>query len=464
MIKLTLQAMSEHLAARGLGGKLVGAAGDLEIASISADSRKIEAQSLFVALKGERFDAHDFAQTAIDNGAIALLVEHELPLEIPQLLVSNSQKAMGEIGALVRKLVAPKCVALTGSNGKTSVKEMVASILSQSHQVLYTAGNFNNEIGVPLTLLRLEQGDEFGVFELGANHRGEIGYTSSLVQPSVALVNNIGSAHLEGFGSVAGIAEAKAEIFQHLAQDGVAVINADDAFAYVMESKAAGFKQLRFSREEGVQAEVKAIALKMDNAGCYGFELCYQEQALAVQLPLAGAHQVSNALAASAICLALGISLSEIALGLRGLAPVKGRMQPHILGRLLVIDDSYNANPSSVTAAIDWLKNRDGFCCLVLGDLGELGDNAALLHTEIGHKAKEAQIDALFCTGTLTENTSLAFGSPHYAELPALLVALTSAIGAATGPVTVLVKGSRSARMERVVDNLLNAYGHGELV
>jgi UDP-N-acetylmuramoyl-tripeptide--D-alanyl-D-alanine ligase len=456
MIELTLAALAQKLNAKHLGENLT-------IANVSTDSRAIPADCLFVALKGERFDAHDFAATAIENGAKALLVERELALDIPQLIVANSQKAMGEIGALVRDIVSPICVALTGSNGKTSVKEMLASILSQGHRVLYTAGNFNNEIGVPLTLLRLSQADEYGVFELGANHKGEIDYTSSLVRPSVALVNNIGSAHLEGFGSIEGIAEAKSEIFNHLSDDGVAVINVDDAFCELMKIKAKGFKQLSFSREANTQADIKATGLNMDAAGCYGFTIGYQGQQLAVQLPLAGIHQVSNALAASAMCLALGLSLTDIVSGLTRLAPVKGRMQPHTLGRLLVIDDSYNANPSSVSAAIDWLKNREGFCCLVLGDLGELGDNAAHLHAQVGQQAKEAQIDALFCCGSLSENTSLAFGSPHYAELPALLVELTSVIKARSGAVTVLVKGSRSARMERVVENLLNAYEHGEL-
>jgi UDP-N-acetylmuramoyl-tripeptide--D-alanyl-D-alanine ligase len=456
MIELTLAALAQKLNAKHLGENLT-------IANVSTDSRAIPAACLFVALKGERFDAHDFAATAIENGAKALLVERELALDIPQLIVANSQKAMGEIGALVRDIVSPICVALTGSNGKTSVKEMLASILSQGHQVLYTAGNFNNEIGVPLTLLRLSQADEYGVFELGANHKGEIDYTSSLVRPRVALVNNIGSAHLEGFGSIEGIAEAKSEIFNHLSADGIAVINADDAFCEFMKTKTKAFKQLNFSREANTNADIQATGLNMDAAGCYGFTIHYQGQQLAVQLPLAGIHQVSNALAASAMCLALGISLTDIVSGLARLAPVKGRMQPHTLGRLLVIDDSYNANPSSVSAAIDWLKNRDGFCCLVLGDLGELGDNAAHLHAQVGQQAKEAQIDALFCCGSLSENTSLAFGSPHYAELPALLVELTSVIKANRGAVTVLVKGSRSARMERVVENLLNAYEHGEL-
>ena len=218
--------------AKRINGQLIG--NDLQIDSVSSDSRAVNSQTLFVAIKGEKFDGHCFAQAAVDAGANALLVERELPIIATQLVVENSQKAMGEIGAYVREQIAPTCIALTGSNGKTSVKEMIATILSQHHQVLYTAGNFNNEIGVPLTLLRLQAGDEFGVFELGANHAGEIDYTSSLVKPSVAMVNNVASAHLEGFGSLEGVAKAKSEIFNHISIGGTAVINADDAFADVM--------------------------------------------------------------------------------------------------------------------------------------------------------------------------------------------------------------------------------------
>ncbi|PKG79139.1 UDP-N-acetylmuramoylalanyl-D-glutamyl-2, 6-diaminopimelate--D-alanyl-D-alanine ligase [Shewanella sp. Actino-trap-3] len=462
MISVNLLALAQHL-----NGTLTGQ--DSVITSVSTDSRNIAAQCLFIALKGERFDGHDFAATAVKNGAVALLVDHLLvdnPVTagIAQIVVADPQKAMGEMGVLVRQTVAPICVALTGSNGKTSVKEMLATILSQHHQVLFTAGNFNNDIGVPLTLLRLTEGDEYGVFELGANHRGEIDYTSSLVQPRVALVNNIGNAHLEGFGSLEGVAQAKSEIFNHLSQDGTAVINADDTFADFMLQRSTGRKQLRFSREINVDADVTATDIVTDTNGCSQFTLTFSGQREVVQLPLAGMHQVSNALAAASMCIALGLSLVEIAQGFALLQPVKGRMQPHDLGRVLLIDDSYNANPTSVSAAINWLQQRDGYRCLVLGDLGELGDNAAPLHASIGLQVKNATIESLFCCGQLSANTSEAFGSKHFIAQEALIVALQKQLASITGNITVLVKGSRSAAMERVVDSLLDAYGRGELV
>ncbi|MBR9729050.1 UDP-N-acetylmuramoyl-tripeptide--D-alanyl-D-alanine ligase [Shewanella intestini] len=445
-----------------LKGQLVGA--NVEISSVSTDSRTIESNGLFLALKGERFDGHQFIDTAIGHGAVALVVDHVIETDIPQLVVSDTHAALGQIGAWVRAQVSIKRVALTGSNGKTSVKEMVAAILLQQHKVLFTAGNFNNDIGVPLTLLRLSAEHEYGVFELGANHQGEINYTSSLVLPEVALVNNIGNAHLEGFGSQQGIAQAKAEIFNHLVADGVAIINADDAFAPFLQQKAAQFSCLSFSKQSDIQADVQAKNVTVDKLGCYGFELTYQHQRASVTLPLPGEHQVSNALAAAAICLALKIDLHVIVSGLNTLKPVKGRMQPHALGRFELIDDSYNANPSSVAAAINWLQQRDGYRCLVLGDLGELGDNAAPLHEEIGAYAKDAQIDSMFCCGKLTTYTSKAFGSEHFEQVNDVVPKLIEQLNSVSGAVTVLVKGSRSAAMERVIQELENAFGRGELV
>ncbi|MCL1137982.1 UDP-N-acetylmuramoyl-tripeptide--D-alanyl-D-alanine ligase [Shewanella pneumatophori] len=452
-----------QLAAR-LNGKLIGH--DLQIGSVSTDSRAVDNQTLFVALKGENFDGHNFAQAAVDAGANALLVERELPVKASQILVENSQKAMGEIGVFVREQIAPICIALTGSNGKTSVKEMIATILSQHHQVLYTAGNFNNEIGVPLTLLRLQQGDEFGVFELGANHAGEIDYTSSLVKPRVAMVNNVASAHLEGFGSLEGVAKAKSEIFNHISADGTAVINADDSFADFMLKASSHLKQLCFGvkTNDSKHLDVFATDLVADAYGRYGFSLCTATESLQVHLPLAGRHQVSNALAATSMCLALGLSLADICQGLSLLQPVKGRMLPSQLGRVTVIDDSYNANPASVGAAIDWLQEIKGNRCLVLGDLGELGDNAALLHCQLGELAKTKGVNALFCLGTLSEGASHAFGSKHYHDIDELVAGLIQYINGLPAEVTVLVKGSRSARMERVVEALTMAFGRGEFV
>lgn len=455
MIPLSLSSLCQPLNARLVGD-------DTNISQVSSDSRVITDSTLFVALKGENFDGHQFAVNTIEAGAAALLVDHELPIDIPQLIVEDTQKAMGALGGYLRSLIQPKSVALTGSNGKTSVKEMVATILSQHHKVLYTAGNFNNEIGVPLTLLRLEADDEIGVFELGANHKGEIDFTSSLVKPDVALVNNVASAHLEGFGSLEGVASAKSEIFNHLAHDGTAVINADDKFSSVMVAASAGFKQLSFGID--AMADIKASHLDANEVGCYRFLLSYLDQQVHVEMPLSGRHQVSNALAAAGICLSLGLTLDEIKLGFSNLVPVKGRMLPTQLGRVRVIDDSYNANPASVTAAIDWLQEIEGYRCLVLGDLGELGDNACLLHTELGELAKQRGIEGLFTLGKLSENSSQAFGVKGYMALEVLVEKLIENITQLQGDITVLVKGSRSAKMERVVEALISAYGRGEFV
>ena len=435
---------------------------DFQIENISIDSRQILPNTLFIALKGERFDGHDFVDKAINNNSAALLLERQLAFNVPQIIVKDCHKALGQLGALVRNKVNPFCLALTGSNGKTSVKEMVATIIEQKHKVLFTAGNFNNDIGVPLTLLRLSLTDEFGVFELGANHAGEIDYTSSLVRPCIALVNNVASAHLEGFGTLEGVAKAKLEIFNHLDANGTAIINADDKFAALMIKSTATYKQITFGINH--DADIKGIQLQADAFGRYRFLIVFNNREYAVSLPLAGKHQVSNALAATAMCLAAGFSIEEIIEGLAKLKPVKGRMLPFDLGRLLLVDDTYNANPASVSAAIDWLADLDGQKVLVLGHLAELGENADLLHRQLGVTAKEKGIDALFCFGELSKGASDSFGCEHHLEIDLLVASLVHYINRTTGPVTVLVKGSRSAAMERVVEALNTANGRGELV
>ncbi|QSX33989.1 UDP-N-acetylmuramoyl-tripeptide--D-alanyl-D-alanine ligase [Shewanella avicenniae] len=457
MIALTLAEIAIALGARLLPSLAL----NIGVNRVTTDSRNADG-SLFIALKGERFDGHDYVQDAIDNGAMAVLVHQEMRVSVPQLVVADTHQALGKLGKLVRDRVAPHCVALTGSNGKTSVKEMVASILSRQFSVLYTAGNLNNDIGVPLTALRLKLSHEYAVFELGANHPGEIDYTSDIVRPQVALVNNVGSAHLAGFGSEAGVAKAKSEIFNHLSADGTAIINADDRYADLMRQASAGHRQLAFSSE--TDADVMATQLTHDAGGHYQFVLNYKYQQLEIKLPLAGRHQVNNALAAASICIALNVPLDLIKTGLEAMKPVKGRMVPYQFGRVLLVDDSYNANPASVTVAINWLKELSGFRALVLGDLGELGDNAALLHRELGEQAKQAGLSALYCCGDLTQNTSEGFGSEHQQDIEQLVNKLITDIKQQTGMVTVLVKGSRSSRMERVVEALIAAQGRGEFV
>lgn len=459
MISLTLAEITKALNAEVINCEY---ADEVSISNVSTDSRNILVNTLFIALKGERFDGHDYADIAFNNGAVALVVERPLALNLPQIIVKDCHQGLGQLGALVRDNLAPFCLALTGSNGKTSVKEMVATIIGQQHQVLYTSGNFNNDIGVPLTLLRLSQGDEFGVFELGANHLGEINYTSSLVRPKVALVNNVASAHLEGFGSLDGVAKAKLEIFNHLDPQGTAIINTDDHYASMMLEATSHYNHITFGIDN--PANVKASELKADDLGCFSFTMTIEHKSYFVCLPLAGKHQVANALAATAMCLAAGFSPEEIIKGLASIKPVKGRMQPHRLGRLLIVDDTYNANPASVGVAIDWLEKMNGQRILVLGNLAELGENASLLHSQLGAMAKRRGIDALFCLGDLSQSASQAFGCEHYVELDILVQQLIRQINRVPGSVTVLVKGSRSSSMERVVEALNAAYGRGELV
>lgn len=456
MIRLSLIEIAEVLQ-----GQLYGN-GSVNIHSVSIDSRDISNDTLFIAIKGARFDGHEFAEKAVENGVVALIVEKLLDINIPQIVVENSHRSLGQLGNLVRKKVDPFCIALTGSNGKTSVKEMVATILSQNYNVLFTEGNFNNDIGVPLTLLRLTTETEFGVFELGANHHQEIYYTSSLVQPDIALVNNVGSAHLEGFGSREGIAKAKSEIFDFLSATGTAIINADDDFVQVMKDAAKNNAQICF----GINgtADVRATNLQCDELGCYRFLITTHEQSQRVTLPLTGRHQVMNALAATSICLAAGMKLPQIVDGLLKLTPVRGRMLPIRLGRLLLVDDTYNANPSSVKVAIEWLKNINNTRFLVLGDLLELGENTEKLHAEIGEFAKNSQIDGLFCLGKLSHFISNAFGCGHFDDLSLLMSHLIKQINGTKGQITILVKGSRSSAMERIIDALQVAYQRGEIL
>ncbi|WP_133408119.1 UDP-N-acetylmuramoyl-tripeptide--D-alanyl-D-alanine ligase [Parashewanella tropica] len=452
MITLTLKEM-----ATALNGQLIGE--DLKISSVSTDTRKIEQDCLFIALKGERFDAHDFLESAVTNGAKAVLVSQVLDIPVPQLVVKDTRSALGQLGAYVRSKLNIKAVAITGSNGKTSVKEMLATILKQSHKVLYTAGNFNNDIGAPLTLLRLEEDDEFGVFELGANHRGEIDYTSALVKPQVAVVNNVGQAHIEGFGSIEDVAMAKSEIYNHLSSDGVAVINADDAFAEQFKAASKHHKQLCFGIDN--KADVMGINLHPNALGQYQFTLCYQEQKEVVQLPLNGKHHVNNALAAASMALALDIPLKEVVSGLQQAQAVSGRMQSTQIEHLHLIDDSYNANPSSVRAAIDWLAQQSNYRILVLGDFSELGADTDRLHREIGEYAKSLHLDDVLTLGDKSQATSTQFGGQHYTELEAITDALVAKVKQQK-TITILVKGSRSAAMERVVNSVKSAYERGE--
>ncbi|WMP18529.1 UDP-N-acetylmuramoyl-tripeptide--D-alanyl-D-alanine ligase [Thiothrix lacustris] len=413
---------------------------------VERDSRAVQAGDLFLALQGERFDAHDFVPQ-VAGKASAALVSHAVDADIPQVVVDDVRLALGRLAAAWRQRFQSPLVGLTGSNGKTTLKEMLAAILALQGNTLATAGNLNNDIGMPLTLLRLRDTDRFAVIEMGANHFGEIDYLTQIACPDVAIINNAGASHLEGFGDIAGVSRAKGEIFNGLVQSGVAIINADDTYADYWR----GLNQGR-----------QVISFGLDNAADVSggsdintpFYLQVNEQILPVNLKLLGRHNMLNALAATAAALALGVELDTVRQGLESLQPVKGRLNPKAGkhgGR--VIDDTYNANPSSTAAAVGVLAGLQGRKILVLGDMGELGNTGEQLHTAIGHQAAAAGIDALYTLGKLSANASVAFGQPQRAfnDLEALLASLDEDLQPGD---TVLVKGSRSARMERVVDAL----------
>lgn len=430
--------------ARMSGGELHGR--DVAIERVERDSRQAGDGDLFLALRGGRFDAHDFV-SQVAGKASAALVERVIDAAIPQVVVADVRLALGRLAAVWRKQFCHPLVGLTGSNGKTTLKEMLTAILSRQGKTLATKGNLNNDIGMPLTLLGLRADDAFAVIEMGANHFGEIDYLARIACPDVAILNNAGAAHLEGFGDIAGVARAKGEIFKGLSADGVAIINADDTYAAYWQGLNAGRKVLSFGMDhaadvQGVQDEENRFCLQAHG------------ETLPVNLQLLGRHNQMNALAATTAALALGVSLETVCKGLESLQAVKGRLNPQ-QGRHggLVVDDTYNANPTSTAAAVAVLAGLGGRKILVLGDMAELGDTGVQLHTAIGQQALAAGVDAIYTLGTLSACTSQVFGQKGYAftELDALLPALMRDLQPGT---TVLVKGSRAARMERVVDAL----------
>lgn len=426
---------------------------DAQVSQFSTDSRHLQAGEVFIALSGANFDANNFVAQAQEAGAVAAIVSRYNPqLSIAQLVVSNTHTALGQLAKAWREQFDLVRVAMTGSSGKTTTKELTASIFRQAGATLATLGNKNNDIGVPLTLLRLNASHRYGVFELGANHIGEIAYTSGLVQPHAAVITNIGTAHLEGFGSRQGIAQAKGEIFSGLVEGGTAIINIDDEFAQYHHSLCSSHKIITFSCHK--TADVYATDIKRTNGGAYQFNLHLAQQLTPVQLQLIGQHNVPNALAAASLALACGLNLSQIKQGLEQAQGAAGRMVLHRLQDFTLIDDTYNANPDAMKAAIDELALSEGYKIVVLGAMGELGDDAASLHQQVGAYAQTKQIDALYCVGAFSEHTAQGYGANAqlFSQQNQLIEALAVAIPQGA---TVLVKGSRSASMEKVVQALL---------
>lgn len=434
-------------------GKLLGP--DVNYTGLSLDSRSIKPQELFIAIRGEKFDGHNFIELAKQHGAAAAVVDHAIDTDLPLILVQDTRKVLGEIAKQYRSQFSIPIIALTGSCGKTTTKEMIRSILAEMGPVLTNFKNFNNDIGLPLTLLNLNAEHRYAVIEMGANHAGEIDYLTHITQPNVALITNIGPAHLQGFGSMVGVAQAKAEIFSGLVKNGVAIINADDKFANTLQKACASFRSVSFGLSDA--CDFSATNIQIDTDGKATFLLhapCAKETMISLNLP--GQHHVMNALAAAAAVSQVGIELSHIKSGLEKTQPVPGRVivSKTKIGATL-IDDSYNANPSSVAVALKLLAHYPGQRIFVMGDMGELGQNAVDYHRQIGQLAKELNIDDVYTCGNLSQETAKAFGAnaKHYPNHQELILALKPHL---QKNVTILIKGSRSAQMEKVAAALMD--------
>lgn len=425
-------------------------AGDARFSGVSIDSRAIQAGQLFVALTGPRFDGHDYLNEVAAKGAVAALVEREVPdSTLPQLLVKDTRLALGQLGALNRGAFTRPVAAVTGSSGKTTVKEMLASILRTRGPVLATRGNLNNDLGAPLTLLELAPEHSAAVIELGASRIGEIAYTVAMTRPHVAIINNAGTAHVGEFGGPEKIVEAKGEILEGLDSAGIAVLNLDDKAFPIWKARAAGRPVLSFALNNSA-ADFYASDIGRDARGCPSFKLHSPKGVDRVQLNLLGTHNVANALAAAAAAHVMGVSLFGIVTGLNAVQPVKGRTVAQLAKNgLRVIDDTYNANPTSMCAAVDILAGFSGRTVLVLGDIGELGEWAEQGHREVGAYAA-GKVSALYAVGPMMAHAVAAFGehARHFASQADLIAALNVEQDPNT---TILIKGSRSAVMENIV-------------
>lgn len=432
-----------------LNARLIGA--DRAISAVSTDSRQIPAEALFVALVGERFDAHDFASQAVIGGAVALLVERELDADCSQLVVADTKQALGQLGAWVHAQCKTPTVAITGSCGKTTVKEMVASILSQKGQVLYTQGNFNNDIGVPLTLLRSTAEDDYAVIELGANHIGEIAYTTALVKPDVALVNNVAAAHLEGFGSIDGVKRAKGEIYQGLREGAVAIVNLDSHGGEHWKEVLADKTVKTFSATDH-NADFYPRDVRLNPLGVASFTLVTPIGEVDVELGIIGQHNVANALAAAALSLEMGASLAEIAHGLAHLSKVKGRVDmAQLRDDITLIDDSYNASVPAMKAAVDLLGSFSAVRWLILGNMAELGDESLALHQQVGEHAAPFSFEFVLTYGKDAKVISDLCQGHHFATHQDMMTFIEQHIEQQQGRAQVLlVKGANSAGMSKI--------------
>ena len=439
--------------AQAVHGQMLGA--DVLLKGVTTDTRADCQDRLFIALKGENFDAHDFVEQAQMSGAGAALLEQKNDsIQIPSVLVDSSQRALSDLAAWWRAQFVLPLIAVTGSVGKTSVKEMLASIFAQLGNGLVTHGNLNNEIGVPLTLLRLDKDDQYAIIEMGMNHAGEIARLTDIAKPTIALVNNAAAAHLEGLGTVAAVAQAKGEIFQGLSTDGVAVINLDDEYSDTWLQLAKDHRVTTF----GLDSAADVIASYALSTSGISLNVKAAEAEFSVEMSVLGEHNVRNALAAIAVSLAANVPPQCIIAGLNLYRPVGGRMTIHRLPTITVLDDSYNANPASMQAAIKTLSQFEG-STLIVGDMAELGAATEQAHTELGQYANRFGIQNLYACGDFSALVAAGFGdgARAFATQQALINALAEAEQIQGA---VLIKGSRSARMEKVVNFLIEQYGN----
>jgi len=444
--------------ARACGGRLEG--GDRAFAGVSSDSRTLAAGDLFVALRGPRFNGNEFVGAALAAGAAGALVDAPQPLALAQIVVPDTQEALARAGNTWREALDIPVVGVAGSNGKTTAKEMTAAILSRAGNTLATRGNLNNHIGVPLTLLRLEAAHRFAVIEMGANRAGEVAELVKMARPTVGLITNAGAEHLEGFGSLEGVARAEGEMVAGLASDATAVLNADDEFVSLWRGMTAA-RIVTFGITNA--ADFRASDLRT-TLGAAGFLTRFQFSSplgqAEIELHVGGRHNVANALGAAAAAAAAGATLEHIVTGLGAMRPVPGRLQlKQAACGAWVIDDSYNANPSSVRAGIEVLASIEGRRWLVLGDMAELGEFAADAHAQIGAFAREHGVERLLATGSLAALAVERFGTggQWFPDTEALTRELRRALSAekTADAVHLLVKGSRVNRLERVVAALV---------